>query len=108
MAASRVIPPQFDQYGYTMWIPTQAELSAAVIGSSLIPLKTYVWLAVRKISGAAWGSGYDISSRRRDYHNSSMAPKNPARNSTYYRMGGESGTAVTTDIELTSSNKVRV
>ncbi|KAF2014435.1 hypothetical protein BU24DRAFT_410181 [Aaosphaeria arxii CBS 175.79] len=37
-----VIPPQFDSYGYTMWIPTQAELSAAMIGSSLIALKPYL------------------------------------------------------------------
>lgn len=32
---SRVVPPQFDQYGYTFWIPSQVEPTVALIGTSL-------------------------------------------------------------------------
>ncbi|CAG8949543.1 hypothetical protein HYFRA_00007775 [Hymenoscyphus fraxineus] len=32
---SRVVPPQFDAYGYTFWIPSQVEPTVALIGTSL-------------------------------------------------------------------------
>lgn len=34
-AMSRLIPPQFDSYGTTFWIPSQVEPAVALIGTSL-------------------------------------------------------------------------
>jgi hypothetical protein len=53
MQAIWVIPPQFDQYGYAMWILTQAEPSAAVIRCSLVPLQAHALAAVQKVSSVA-------------------------------------------------------
>ncbi|KAF2834217.1 hypothetical protein M501DRAFT_1009791 [Patellaria atrata CBS 101060] len=36
---SLVIPPQFDDYGYTFWIPSQVEPTTAMIGASLPALR---------------------------------------------------------------------
>lgn len=32
---SRLIPPQFDSYGTTFWIPSQVEPAVALVGTSL-------------------------------------------------------------------------
>ena len=37
---SMVIPPQFDEYGKTFWIPSQLEPTVALIGTSLPALRT--------------------------------------------------------------------
>jgi hypothetical protein len=109
MQAAAVIPPQFDQYGYTMWIPTQAELSAAVIGSSLIPLKAHIGTAFQKISsavsytlGSSMGSGVSKSD-----HHVSQDRVGPLRKDTYTKMKGNENSriSVTTDIELASANR---
>jgi hypothetical protein len=51
-----------------MWIPTQAELSAAMIGSSLIALKPYLQRSVQTITTALGDLVKTISSK-------SQAPK---------------------------------
>lgn len=111
MQAAAVIPPQFDQYGYTMWIPTQAELSAAVIGSSLIPLRSHAWELARKIwstVGSTWasGSGSGVSKGAKQ---PSMERKSPIRKGThaYTNMSGDSMIAITTDVELASFDNSR-
>lgn len=43
---SLLIPPQFDEYGTTFWIPSQVEPSVALIGTSLPAIRqlvTGVW-----------------------------------------------------------------
>ncbi|KAK0636789.1 hypothetical protein B0T17DRAFT_613471 [Bombardia bombarda] len=45
---SRLIPPQFDHYGVTYWIPSQVEPTVALIGASLPGLRQGV--------GRVWGT----------------------------------------------------
>ncbi|KAJ9193591.1 hypothetical protein DTO166G4_2694 [Paecilomyces variotii] len=39
---SQLIPPQFDKYGNTFWIPSQVEPSVALIGTSLPAMRQFV------------------------------------------------------------------
>jgi hypothetical protein len=107
MQASRVIPPQFDQYGYTMWIPTQAELSAAVIGCSLVPLKAQASAFAHKISSVVkstltskLGSGTSSSDKYGSLGEDESGQKNKERTFSDSRI------AITTDIELASHEYV--
>ncbi|KAF2463677.1 uncharacterized protein BDR25DRAFT_297833 [Lindgomyces ingoldianus] len=99
--ASRVIPPQFDKYGYTMWIPTQSELSAAIIGPSLIALKPYLRTTAEKLStrindtfGSAVGT---IAGRGNKPRSADMT--HHTSNKEYVKMDDGSKAAVT-DFEL--------
>ncbi|KAF4625680.1 hypothetical protein G7Y89_g12484 [Cudoniella acicularis] len=49
---SRVVPPQFDEYGYTFWIPSQVEPTVALIGSSLPAMGQVVVKASKHISSS--------------------------------------------------------
>ncbi|KAJ9293200.1 hypothetical protein DTO271G3_7923 [Paecilomyces variotii] len=44
---SQLIPPQFDKYGNTFWIPSQVEPSVALIGTSLPAMRQFV-VSMRK------------------------------------------------------------
>lgn len=49
---SRLIPPQFNKYGYTFWIPSQVEPTVAMIGTSLPALGGVFVRAGERINGA--------------------------------------------------------
>src|SRR4051812_48558962 len=55
------IPPQFDKYGYTFWIPSQVEPTTALAGASL-PALRHVFISSMKdlqsaVSSRMMGSG---------------------------------------------------
>lgn len=39
---SQRVPPQFDEYGTTFWIPSQVEPSVALIGTSLPAIRQFI------------------------------------------------------------------
>jgi hypothetical protein len=49
---SLLVPPQFDQYGYTFWVPSQVEPTCALIGSSLPALRHIVQPLAVHIQGS--------------------------------------------------------
>ncbi|KAF1969119.1 hypothetical protein BU23DRAFT_601786 [Bimuria novae-zelandiae CBS 107.79] len=103
---SLVIPPQFDSYGHTMWIPTQAELSAAIIGSSLIALKPYLQRSIQIITTALGDIVRTISSKSQAPKDSgqfpSHSPGGPVqiRSTDKYVRMDESSTALNEEFEL--------
>lgn len=58
---SRAIPPQWDKYGYTFWIPTHVEPTVAIIGSALPALRNHFKFHIQKLS-SAMSSGKTSSS----------------------------------------------
>lgn len=49
---STLVPPQFDQYGTTFWIPSQVEPSVALIGTSLPALRPALGVVIHKVSSS--------------------------------------------------------
>ena len=49
---STLIPPQFDTYGRTFWIPSQVEPTVALIGTSLPALRQGLTSAAQSMSKA--------------------------------------------------------
>lgn len=47
---SRLIPPQFDTYGVTFWIPSQVEPTVALIGASVPALRHAFTAALPQLS----------------------------------------------------------
>lgn len=47
---SRLIPPQFDTYGVTFWIPSQVEPTVALIGASMPALRHVFTTVVPQLS----------------------------------------------------------
>lgn len=47
---STLIPPQFDTYGRTFWIPSQVEPTVALIGTSLPAIRQSLFSAVQHMS----------------------------------------------------------
>lgn len=45
---SKLVPPQFDEYGTTFWIPSQVEPSVALIGSALPALRPLIQRAAQR------------------------------------------------------------
>jgi hypothetical protein len=89
-----------------MWIPTQAELSAAMIGSSLIALKPYLQRSFQAVTTALGDIVRTISSKSQTPNDSgqfpSHSPGGPVQiHSTdkYVRMN-ESSTALNEEFEL--------
>ena len=60
---SRLVPPQFDHYGTTFWIPSQVEPTVALIGTSLPALRQSLLTAAQQVS-KVW-STYSASSLSR-------------------------------------------
>ncbi len=52
---STLVPPQFDVYGTTFWIPAQVEPSVALIGASLPGIRPIIRRASDRVS-VAWRS----------------------------------------------------
>lgn len=52
---SRLVPPQFDHYGTTFWIPSQVEPSVALIGAALPGLRPLLQTTVERLT-TAWSS----------------------------------------------------
>ncbi|ROV92174.1 hypothetical protein VMCG_09280 [Cytospora schulzeri] len=52
---SRLIPPQFDRYGVTFWIPSQVEPTVALIGASLPALRAAFTTVAPRLS-RVWAS----------------------------------------------------
>lgn len=52
---SRLIPPQFDTYGRTFWIPSQVEPTVALIGTSLPAIRQSVLILTPRVS-KVWSS----------------------------------------------------
>lgn len=52
---SMLVPPQFDQYGTTYWIPSQVEPSVALIGTALPALRPMVQGAAQRMTTAFSG-----------------------------------------------------
>jgi hypothetical protein len=55
---SKLVPPQFDKYGKTFWIPSQVEPSVALIGAALPALRPLVqdanqWVTATFLSSAS-------------------------------------------------------
>ncbi|KUI73803.1 hypothetical protein VM1G_09639 [Cytospora mali] len=63
---SRLIPPQFDSYGVTFWIPSQVEPTVALIGASLPALRAAFLTVAPRIS-LAWASLTSSSRRTEEY-----------------------------------------
>lgn len=59
---SNLIPPQFDTYGVTFWIPSQVEPTVALIGASMPALRHAFTAAVPHIS-RIWNSLTSFSTR---------------------------------------------
>jgi hypothetical protein len=47
-----LIPPQFDKYGTTFWIPSQVEPTVAIIGTSLPAFRQFVSYQAKRITDA--------------------------------------------------------
>lgn len=47
---SSLIPPQFDKYGTTFWIPAQVEPAVALIGTSLPAIRHFFVTTARQMS----------------------------------------------------------
>ncbi|KAI9784386.1 MAG: hypothetical protein M1816_000857 [Peltula sp. TS41687] len=47
---SRLVPPQFDKYGTTFWIPSQVEPTVALIGTSLPAIRPLLVSAAQRVS----------------------------------------------------------
>lgn len=52
---SRLVPPQFDHYGKTFWIPSQVEPTVALVGASLPALRAAFKAAKPQLS-RTWAS----------------------------------------------------
>lgn len=93
---SRVIPPQWDKFGYTFWIPSQVEPTVAMIGSSLPALRTHIFSRFQGLTSTLrsfWG----LKSTYTSGFSEDAAEERPKRD--YVRMGG-SDPALHTDYEL--------
>lgn len=80
---SRLIPPQFDTYGVTFWIPSQVEPTVALIGASMPALRHAFTTAVPQLS-RIWTSIKSGSSQRTEDYGSLSAksyPKSPGSHS---------------------------
>lgn len=74
---SRLIPPQFDTYGVTFWIPSQVEPTVALIGASMpalrhaftaaVPQLSRIWTSLR--SGSTKNTEQYGSLKANTYHN---------------------------------------
>ncbi|KAL8916331.1 MAG: hypothetical protein Q9172_006351 [Xanthocarpia lactea] len=101
---SRRVPPQFDTYGRTFWIPSQVEPSVALIGTSLPALRQSILSASQRLS-TLWSSsgsssfgnlGKAFSGRKRssktDEHESLSSDDDHVRLRMNYVGGGKNGT----------------
>jgi hypothetical protein len=99
---SRAIPPQWDKYGYTFWIPTHVEPTVAIIGSSLPALRNHLQIPFQKLSS--------VISKSRTSANSSRARSDDvddkSSQSNYTRMQGDSAPPSRKDVELASMRSV--
>jgi hypothetical protein len=99
---SRAIPPQWDKYGYTFWIPTHVEPTVAIIGSSLPALRNYIQAPFKRLSSILPGSktsSYNSRARQDEIDDKSPLSK-------YTRMEGASATPSQKDVELASVRSV--
>ncbi|KAF1846871.1 uncharacterized protein K460DRAFT_402241 [Cucurbitaria berberidis CBS 394.84] len=100
---SRAIPPQWDKYGYTFWIPTHVEPTVAIIGSSLPALRNCLQIPFQKLSSAiseSKASGYSSRARRDDTDGKSSQSK-------YTKMRGGSAAPSQKHVELTPVRSVK-
>ncbi|KAL2834988.1 hypothetical protein BDW59DRAFT_155814 [Aspergillus cavernicola] len=65
---SQIVPPQFDEYGTTFWIPSQVEPLVAMIGTSLPAIRKLV-LSMRRGDEASTARSYEL----RRLHSSKVA-----------------------------------
>jgi hypothetical protein len=96
-----------------MWIPTQAELSAAMIGSSLIALKPYLQRSLQTVTNAFGSLVRTINSRSvgtkgsvgSQQHSQGISGGVPTRSTDKYVRMGESRTALNEEFELEGRNQ---
>jgi hypothetical protein len=103
---SRAIPPQWDKYGYTFWIPTHVEPTVAIIGSSLPALRNHLQIPIKKLTSVISGSrstGYSS----RDKSDKSDDTDNKSSQSKYTKMQGSSAAPSHVDVELASVRSVK-
>ena len=60
---STLIPPQFDTYGKTFWIPSQVEPTVALIGTSLPAIRQSLVSAVLHVSKVWSQMSFTLASR---------------------------------------------
>lgn len=71
---STLIPPQFDRYGTTFWIPSQVEPSVAIIGTSLPTLRAALDIFFKRI-----GSTLSSSKRSNQQTESELSGRNSTK-----------------------------
>lgn len=93
---STLIPPQFDTYGRTFWIPSQVEPTVALIGTSLPAIRQSLASAAQRVSKAWSEMSFTLSSRPKQGSGvgGSIAPWTPQRpkagNGQVHKMKSES------------------
>ena len=78
---STLVPPQFDEYGTTFWIPSQVEPSVALIGSALPALRPLIQRATQRVTTVFSTAGTSTTRSRDASGNKSHRPgiKTPER-----------------------------
>ena len=99
---SRAIPPQWDKYGYTFWIPTHVEPTVAIIGSSLPAMRNHIQTPFKKLTSVISGSK---TSRHSSSARSDKASAQSSQ-SKYIKMQGGSAQTSQNDVELASVRAV--
>ncbi|KAF2012411.1 hypothetical protein BU24DRAFT_484056 [Aaosphaeria arxii CBS 175.79] len=66
---SRVIPPQWDSFGYTFWLPSQVEPTVAIIGSALPAYRQHLFHLYQRISSEVRSFSMGKSSYSMDVSN---------------------------------------
>jgi hypothetical protein len=101
---SRAIPPQWDKYGYTFWIPTQVEPTVAIIGSALPALRNQLVAPLQKLSSAI----SSFSGGKSKYNSGAEREERdrPSEQSKYIKMPGGSGPLSHNNVELTSVRSI--
>jgi hypothetical protein len=62
---STLVPPQFDEYGKTFWIPSQVEPSVALIGAALPALRPMLQGVMHSVI-STMSSATSLSTKTRD------------------------------------------
>ncbi|MCJ1247588.1 hypothetical protein MMC30_004803 [Trapelia coarctata] len=99
---SMLIPPQFDQYGTTFWIPSQVEPTVALIGASLPAIRHFMGTTAKQVFTSS-SSKFKQSSGSTDRTDQSGSQRSRVRN---LRRNSDSEVGLRSEyLELNSSTK---